>query len=297
MLKGRDNNWTEVKDSLTISFSALRPGSYELFAKTTNADSYESEPIKISSFTVQKPFWQQWPFFLLTLLATIFATAFVVKESEKAKRKKKEMKAMLQQSLQDERERISKDLHDHLGANLATIIAQTDNIEARLYKGDIDKASVTVQHLSSQTRETMNVLRETIWAVQESEHSLEEFIIRIRTFLQRLYESTSITWEVKNLAEKQIVFSPTQTLHLFRIIQEASQNIVKHAKATEAKYHFSLTTKGMQILIADNGIGFNTGKVNITNGLINMSERVKTLEGTLNISVSNGTTILIVLPN
>ncbi len=70
---------------------------------------------------------------------------------------------MMQQTLQNERERISKDLHDHLESNLVTIVAQVDNIETKLHSKAFAEASSTVQHLSLHTREVMSILRETIW--------------------------------------------------------------------------------------------------------------------------------------
>lgn len=294
-LRGLSNEWKEVKDSLMISFTGLRPGPYSLWVKTVNADGYESNKVRLAAFSVQKPFWQSWLFIGVCMLLMMGATIFAVRQLGKKERRRKEAGLVLQQSLQRERERIAKDLHDHLGTNLVTMVAQADHIEHRLHKGDLQTASVTLQHLSEQTRATMNVLRETVWAVQETEHSLSEFILRIRSFLQRLFETTPIEWTVASSIEKEILLSPAQTLHLFRIVQEASQNILKHAGASKANYSFSLQGNGLGLVIEDNGKGF-TGPAGSTNGLINIEERVQELMGTAVIKTAPSVHIQIRIP-
>jgi signal transduction histidine kinase len=294
-LRGLSNEWKEVKDSLMISFTGLRPGTYSLWVKTVNADGYESRMVQLAAFSVEKPFWQSWLFIGACMLLMMVATIFAVRQLGKKERRRKEAGLVLRQSLQRERERIAKDLHDHLGTNLVTMVAQADHIEHRLHKGDLQTASVTLQHLSEQTRATMNVLRETVWAVQETEHSLGEFILRIRSFLQRLFETTQIEWTVDSGIEKEILLSPAQTLHLFRIVQEASQNIVKHAGASRAHYSFSLQANQLVLVIEDNGKGF-TRPAGSTNGLTNIEERVQELLGTAIIKTEPSVHIQIQIP-
>lgn len=296
-LEGSQETWKELTDSLSFSYSALRPASYKLKAKISNADGYESRETLLGSFVVNKPFWQRWSFLLLLLVTIIYITTYIVKRVEAFTRRKKDAEILMQQTLQNERERISKDLHDHLGSNLVTIVAQVDNIETKLHRHAFAEASATVQHLSHQTREVMNVLRETIWAVQENAHSLESFAIRIRTFLQRIFESCGISWQLKILQDDELNLSPKQTLHLFRVIQEASQNIIKHSKASEVNYLFHVKTNCLEITINDNGVGLNGHTNNNTsNGLLNMKQRVGELGGSIFFETKSGTVIKIKIP-
>lgn len=296
-LDGSEDAWHELKDSLSFSYTALRPGNYNLKAKIVNADGYESSEASLAQFTVSRPFWFRAWFIILLIAFIVLITTLVVRQFEITRRKKKDAELRIQQTLQHERERISKDLHDHLGSNLVTIVAQVDNIENKIDKKDFSEVSARVQNLSSQTREVMNVLRETIWAVQEDEHTLESFIIRIRTFLQRLYESTNVTWNLKVSDGHEIKLSPTQTLHLFRIIQEASQNIIKHSKATEVSYSFNSSIQTLQIIVSDNGIGLSGIQDSQTsNGFANMRQRVNELAGEISIGNDLGTKIKVEIP-
>ena len=295
-LQGKDEKWYQLQDSLTISYTDLLPGSYHLNAKMINADGYKSGEKTLASFIVHKPFWQTIWFFILLFLVTVALTILSVKRIENAKRKNKEAKQLLQQTLQNERERISKDLHDHLGSNLVTMLAQIDNIETKLLKNTYSDITSTVQLLSYQAREVMNVLRETVWAVQENEHSLDEFLIRIKTFLQRLYESTEIIWGIKVEQNDPVCLSPKQTLQLFRILQEASQNIIKHSKASEVVYEFIHQSDRLVISVIDNGCGLGNPSQKGGNGLAGILQRVKELNGTISFQINKGTSLFIEIP-
>ncbi|MCY7422827.1 MAG: histidine kinase [Chitinophagaceae bacterium] len=295
LMKGKDKAWKEVEDSLSITYAALRPGNYQLMAKIINPDGYESKETQVAAFSVKKPFWQTGWLIAVVVLATSLLTILSLNLIEAYRRRKRQATLLLDQSLRNERERISKDLHDHLGSNLVNIVAQVDTIENRLNRKSFPEAIHSVQKLSLHAREVINVLRETVWAVQENEHSMESFIIRIRTFLQRMYESTSITWQVTLPAGEHQNLSSKQTLHLFRVIQEATQNILKHSKATTADYIFSVSEKTLEVIITDNGIGFiNSSKVG--QGLANMQQRAKDMNASISIESKKGTRINLVLP-
>ena len=295
LMRGRDKVWKEVKDSLSITYSGLRPGRYQLMAKIINPDGYESTETQVAAFTVTKPFWQTGWLIVLVIIVTSLLTVLFSRLVEATRQRKRNAAILLDQSLRYERERISKDLHDHLGSNLVNIVAQVDTIENRLNRKSFPEAIISVQQLSLHAREVINVLRETVWAVQENEHSMESFVIRIRTFLQRMYESTSITWQVKISPGEHQKLSSKQTLHLFRIIQEATQNILKHSKANTADYLFSFNGKTLEIIIADNGIGFNGSYIR-GQGLANMRQRAKDMNAVINIEANEGTVITMVLP-
>jgi signal transduction histidine kinase len=83
-------------------------------------------------------------------------------------------------------------------------------------------------------------------------------------------------------------------VYIFRIIQEALNNIMKHSEATEFSISFIYSDANLIVLISDNGHGFKTDKVNHSqkNGLMNMSERVKALDGVMSINSSEDGTIL-----
>lgn len=296
-LDGLDNDWVEIKNIHSYRYR-LAYGNYVLRIKgSTNNFNWSKE--FILPLTIHAPWWRTWWFAGLLLAVVVASTIVIIRLFDYYKKKKAARLEEIKNSLQQERERISRDLHDHLGSNLVTIIAQVDNIEAKLHKKTIDDASHTLQQLSSQTRETMNALRETIWAVQETEHTLNDFVIRIRTFLQRVYEPVNISWKVTAKTNDVVTLSPAQTLHLFRIVQEATQNILKHALAKEVSYEFIQDDKELQLIISDDGRGFVSASTNNAgHGLLNIKDRVKEMKGTMDVNSlrGEGTVINISIP-
>ncbi len=296
-LEGFNKSFQLLKDSTIINFAKLRPGDYKLYSKTISVDDYESETVLLYSFTVKKPIWQSLWFILATTIFTVMGSILLFNYFQRKKQLQKDKENALALSVSKERERISKDLHDHLGTSLVTMIAQTDNIENKLINNNVEDALLKVQQLSDQSRESMNVLRETIWAVQENSHTLNEFTLRVRTFLQRVMDAHEMNWALDCNGSLQKDLSAEQTLHLFRMIQEVTQNILKHAAATHAQYTIDANTNILKITITDDGKGFDTNAVYTSNGLKNLAARIKELDGTINITSEKqkGTTIIVQL--
>ncbi len=279
-LEGLNNDFVMLTDSLTVNFNKLRSGAYSLYVKSIDANGNETNPQLITTLNVAPKFWQTNTFYGLSgvALASIAFVAFAYRN--KNRRKIAERQQLLNQKISNERDRISRDLHDHLGSSILTMIAQTDNIESKLRNSKITDAVEKLQELSEQSRDTMNVLRETIWAVQEEQHTIKSFVARINIFLQRILPQKNITWIIENNIPEQTILTPNQTLQLFRIIQECTQNIVKHAEASKVHYNFKTKQQVIALIITDNGKGLATNNVLQGNGLLNIADRVKSLNGT-----------------
>ncbi|MFZ4059017.1 MAG: two-component regulator propeller domain-containing protein [Ferruginibacter sp.] len=290
-LTGQDENFSVLRDSLTIRYSNLRSGDYTLISKTVNSDGLESETIVLAKFTIDIPYWEKGWFIALSIFSGAILFSGIVFYLSKRKEKKLQQKQLIETQLNKERERISKDLHDHLGTSLVTMIAQTDNIESKLMNHQTAEALEKVKQLSIQSRDTVNVLRETIWAVQENSHTIHEFEMRVRSFLQRVLASYHIEWQVEVIGSSEKNLSANQSLQLFRIIQEATQNIIKHANATNAHYCFEVKDNHLTIQIKDNGKGFVVENNFNGNGLNNMQQRIIDINGKIAFKNDNGCTV------
>lgn len=280
-LQGYHDNFIELKDSLSISFPKLRAGKYKLFAKTINADGIESEEKYLAAISVDNPYWQKGWFLGLLAAAAAMGLYSISYFIRKRKQKKITALKLMEDRLTTERERISKDLHDHLGTAIVTMIAQTDNIESKLMNNNQQGALEKVKELSEQSRETVNVLRETIWAVQENSHTLDEFVLRTKNFLQRVLPQKNIEWNVLLQGDKNKTLTANESLQLFRIIQECTQNIIKHSRAGEAMFTFNQSATQLTITIADNGIGISNQSSKAGNGLTNMQQRAQSIGGNI----------------
>lgn len=296
-LQGLTNDYQKLTDSLTLQFSKLRPGKYMLYAKAINVDGFESESTLLNHFTIEKPFWQKWWFSTSIAMGCIFITYSITRRMAKKRHHQLENENKMAQQLIVERERISKELHDNLGSNLVTMIARADNIEINLLNDKTEEALKKTQELSNHSRETVNILRETIWAVQENEHSLEDFVLRVKNYLQRTLPVNNMEWLVNTTGKLDNLLPSAHTLHLFRIIQETTQNIIKHSHASMITYDFEASNSQLLLRVSDNGIGFDFNQLFGTHGLKNIESRINDLGGKVSFlsNESSGTTILITI--
>jgi signal transduction histidine kinase len=194
--------------------------------------------------------------------------------------------------MQKERERISRDLHDHIGAYSTALIANADALEQQVTDG---KALKTVAFLKENSKNILTTLRETIWLLNSSSLTMKRFyegFINYSTNILRNHEGIEIefTDEIVNNAS----LPPARAIHLLRILQEAIQNSVKHASATRITCHL-LCNQNMTLSITDNGKGFDIKQIRKGNGLDNMRKRAEEINFTFEITSAPaaGTTITI----
>jgi signal transduction histidine kinase len=175
------------------------------------------------------------------------------------------------QQIQLERERISRDLHDNLGAYVSAIASDIDNIsgitviEQSVFKNLKDNAS-----------EIMSNLRNTIWALKKETITVTGISDRFKSYIQKLQPSYP---GKKMFVEEDITrnysLSPAVALNIFRIMQEAIHNALKHSGGDT----ISIAIRShdyLQVCIMDNGRGFQwNDERNKGNGLQNMQWRAE----------------------
>ncbi len=194
----------------------------------------------------------------------------------------------IQQKVQNERERISRDLHDNVGANLTKIITDLDLLSLQLDMNQTEKSSQRVETTRNFTQSTIRLLRDTIWAMNKDEFSVSEFADKAEAFLS-YYLEDNINWSVNRNIEKEEQLSSTQVLNLLRIIQEATQNMLKYSNAS--KFNISIeNNENFSLKIMDNGIGMSeTTTISDDNyGLYNMRKRAEDIDAEILISSELG---------
>lgn len=283
---GYDRDWRAPSESRSISLSGLPPGSYTLRARATNGDGVWSSDELALPFEVVPPWWMtRWARVLAISLLFFLVGLTVRLVSTRAYRKR--IQALHQERrIHEERTRISRDLHDNVGAQLNYVIA---SIDAEAEQADPDERD-RLESLGERARETMTQLRDTIWAIQGDELSVGDFVGQVQGFADRLADypdapSVRISGEEMD----QMTLTPAQGLGLYRIAQEALMNAFRHAQASRVDISASVNGSRLHFRVADDGAGMPEDAVIAGFGLQNMEARARELGGSWALTSSRGT--------
>jgi len=292
-------NHIEVKDSIFNSDVRNKQSELDIQYET---EQKEKEILIQKAKLAEKNLWILGGF-SLAIIAILLGFLFFTKQKQKTAQLQKEnelkdalLKIETQNKLQEQRLRISRDLHDNIGSQLTFIISTIDNLKYGLKDHD-QKIINKLDSLSGFTKETIAELRDTIWAMNKDEISFEDLKIRISNFIENAQiASNGIDFEF-NCQEDfaPISLSSVEGINSYRIIQESINNALKHAKATKVSVEVLCKNQFIEIIIKDNGIGFDEATTNLGNGLSNLKKRAKELNGEILVTsqLNNGTTIVL----
>lgn len=215
----------------------------------------------------------------------------IIKENEL---KEALIKIENQNNLQEQRLAISKDLHDNIGSQLTFIISSLDNL--KYFDFTKEKLYNKFDSIGNFTRSTITDLRDTIWAMNKEEITFEDLKTRTTNFIEAAKTSLlGIDFEFNYPKDTDNVkLNSLQGIDVYRIIQEAINNAVKHAKASKIVVDFEIVNNDLKISIIDNGVGFDQSTIEAGNGLLSMKKRANEINADFDMkSSSQGTEITI----
>ncbi|WP_299162330.1 ATP-binding protein [uncultured Tenacibaculum sp.] len=221
---------------------------------------------------------------LIIALLFFFFNSIYLKKSQQLD---KNYSSNLLSYIDNERKRVSKDIHDSLGHKLLLIKNEA------VINND-DKTCELVNKAINEIR----VISKNLQPIQISQIGITKTIQAFIDEIDTSYQDILIFGDIDNIDN---ILLPEQELNLFRIIQESLNNIIKHSKADSAKISIHTTQKHINLIIKDNGIGFNYNEKykNAKGlGLKNLKNRLKSLNGISKITskINNGTVITILIP-
>src|SRR5690606_35314151 len=180
-----------------------------------------------------------------------------------------------QNHLQEQRLAISRDLHDNIGAQLSFIVSAIDTIKYYIADKN-EKLTGKLDNIGAFAKETIQELRDTIWAMNKAGITLADLQSRIANFIEKAKQSqlkTHISVVVDKSISADLKFTALQGLNIFRIIQEATSNALKYAEAGHVNIHVAKEGNGIRFTVRDDGSGFVENEVEAGNGLQNMRKR------------------------
>lgn len=205
-----------------------------------------------------------------------------------------------QNKLQQQRLTISRDLHDNIGAQLTFIISSIDNIKYAFPIKDLSLDN-KLNKISEFTKATILELRDTIWAMNSNDITFEDLHSRILNFIEKAQNATE-NIHFKCILDSNIEktkLSSVVGMNLYRTLQEAVNNSIKHASAKNITMEITSHNHKLTIVISDDGIGFDKNESSKGNGLLNMEKRIQEVNGSINFdrNENGGTQIKIIINN
>lgn len=302
-LEGLDADWVDAGTRRSAYFSHVPPGSYTFRVIAANSDGVWNTEGAALGLVVEPRFHQTWWFLSLLGVLVVGAglTVFRVRVDrlERVHRQQEEFSRMLLASQERERQRIAGELHDSLGQSLLIIknrvaLAQSDIDERDTIEEQLDELSYSAAAAIEECREIAYNLR----PYQISRFGLSKTLYGI---FMRINEVTDIAATAKIDSIDNLLNDEAQ-LNVYRIVQECANNIIKHSEASEASLSVVRGRGAITLSIQDNGRGIThserragaNGRGGF--GLIGIAERVRMLDGDLEIVSERGTHIRISIP-
>lgn len=180
-----------------------------------------------------------------------------------------------QQILEEERQRISRDMHDDLGAGISALKLNAEFMKQKMADNN-ELMSDVVEMLK--TTEEMNLsMREMLWSLDKEKDNIDGFIKYVGTYTENFFRNHILRIIIDNETTENFELSAEIRRNLFLCVKEALNNVYKHSQANELTLHFSQNKTYFQVVVLDNGIGLQHGRKG--NGLNNMENRLKKIGG------------------
>lgn len=281
------DEWSQPTQDPKVVFSYLPPGNYTFEFTADNGNGvWQPQPYQYP-FVIKLPFWLTWQFWVITvsiLALSIFIFYYI---TNRAKQKRNEIYTQnLIKAQEEERTRVARELHDSVGQKLMLLTKKTKTT------GNLEMAS-----LAGNTLDELRAISRGLHPTTLARLGLTAAIINL---IDEVDSNSNIffTREIENI---DALLGTESALHLYRIIQEVLNNMVKHSEAQAASVVILNKDNQIETIISDNGKGFELAekvKTSDSLGMKTLMERAKILRSKIEIKTqpTKGTTVILNIP-
>jgi signal transduction histidine kinase len=292
-LEGWDRSFQSVGNDRFIRYTNLPPGTYKLIARIANEEN--ASETMLLTIIIEAPLWlRAW---FIASLVILFLVVMLIVNSIYIRARNRKAEAALERvrEIEKMRSRISKDIHDEVGAGLTKIALMSE--AAKVNQGSKEEVSATLDKLANTSRNITQGLHEIIWSVNPDADNSSSLFDHIKQYAYEFLEETDISLQVDIDDAVPLSLSPVMRRNVFLIVKEALNNSVKHANASRVEIILNTTLYNTWgVSISDNGIGFSSENSSAGHGLRNMKSRAEQcgLDLQLQSEVRKGTTIRLI---
>jgi signal transduction histidine kinase len=282
-------NYYAIKDSISSVQNVKSLVYYQTLYETEKRDlEIKNQKASIGLLNLENKNKMQLLLFCFVGLLVMFGGILFYRSFINAKKRvlaQQEFSQQLITTQEEERTRVSKDLHDSVGQQLTFIKKKAQNLE-----------QAALATLANTALEEVRSISKNLYPATLKQLGLAESITQL---LFDLDGESDLFFSV-DIEDINQNFNEIETLNFYRFIQESINNVLKHAYAKTLIVHIFKKENAVEVLIKDNGQGFQTNKGMLQNslGLKTMAERIHILKGSFSIKSKKevGTTIFVKIP-
>jgi signal transduction histidine kinase len=297
-MEGLDKTWMSSGPRRFVSYTGLRPGNYNFKVMYQNRDGVFSKNTATISIHISPPWWQTWWAYTLYVLAAagIVYGLYRRRINQLQKKQAEQIKTMVA-TQEDERERLSRDLHDDVGTRLSAIKLYISSLGKKLEENQVTEAKAMAANSARLIDETMSDVRKML--LNLSPQVLEEFgyTTAVEVLVGKINETRMLDFDLVMFGLKRGL-PKHHELVLYRITQELINNVLKHAAASRVSLQVGHRDEKIILMMEDNGKGFDIHAHKNGYGLKNLEARTQLLKGHMEIDSQpgKGTCVLIEIP-
>lgn len=284
MLDGFQKSWLFAEGTnRTAVYTNLPPGEFTFMVKGTNSDGIWNENAAVLRIIINPPFYQTWWFVTLVVLTIAFLIYYLGTIRVKSQLEIEKLKL-----------KIASDLHDNIGAGLTEISILSEVAErseghsSSIVKKDLQKISETARQL-------VDSMSDIVWVVNPQRDSLHDLIVKLKDSYNEFFSSIGISFQVINVEKSDDIKLPMDyKQNLLLMFKEAINNAIKHSGCKKLKLEAFYKNDVIEIVLEDDGTGFNLTEAKFGNGIKNMENRANKIKGKLSweSKVGQGTRVI-----
>ncbi|MDR3628537.1 MAG: two-component regulator propeller domain-containing protein [Ignavibacteriaceae bacterium] len=277
MMDGFDKYWIQSGNRRFVTYTNLDPGEYTFKVRGSNNDGIWNLTGTSIKIIILPPFWRTWWFILISVLTLggIITSIIIYR-----------VKHLL--DIERFRIKLAADLHDNIGSSLTEISILSEVISKKLDSVGEDVIK-SLRMISDSSRNLIDNMSDIVWLVNPKRDSLYDLILRLRDTYTELSSYASISFRSENLKSlEKVSLSMEHRQHLYLIFKEGINNCITHSSCTEISLDAFVKGKRLEMVLKDNGKGFNVDCEYEGNGLGNIQRRAKAIGGNINIQSKEG---------
>jgi ligand-binding sensor domain-containing protein len=280
-LRGIKQDWVTTNNP-NVQYANLDDNDYTFEVKSCNEWGVWSEPVTFR-FSILPPFWETWWFrlFVIICIGGLFGTLIYLR-----------FRHLL--IIERVRTKIAADLHDDIGSGLSEINILSAVAETKMQNKIKNEIGSELNHISKIAGKMIDNMSDIVWMVNPKKDSMTDLVSRLKDSYNDVLDAKNIRFDSENTSLlNKIKLDMEKRQFIFLIFKEAINNAIKYSDCQNLNLKIAMERKNLQIILQDDGCGFD--KINNVNGngLNNMKMRAEKIKGKLIIgsNVEAGTTI------